>query len=125
MLFSQSNRLAFLFSPPRFILKNSPMEYPESYRPYPNNIKQLSCSDFSERTCVTRNAVDYFLQNNNPDFPDTANMESLSILSGLCANIKPEIFQMLFNDATARDSDQEHLQQAFERYGTIRLIPFS
>ena len=43
-----------------------------------------------------RNAVDYLLQNNNPDFLDTANMESLSILSGLYANIDPEIFQTLF-----------------------------
>ena len=43
-----------------------------------------------------RNAVDYLLQNNNPDFLDTANMESLSILSGLYANIEPEIFQTLF-----------------------------
>jgi len=40
--------------------------------------------------------VDYLLQNNNPDFLDTANMESLSILSGLYANIDPEIFQTLF-----------------------------
>ncbi|MBR2364260.1 MAG: WYL domain-containing protein [Lentisphaeria bacterium] len=43
-----------------------------------------------------RNAVDYLLQNNNPDFLDTANMESLSILSGLYANIDPKIFQTLF-----------------------------
>ena len=43
-----------------------------------------------------RNAVDYLLQNNNPDFLDSANMESLSILSGLYANIDPEIFQVLF-----------------------------
>jgi predicted DNA-binding transcriptional regulator YafY len=43
-----------------------------------------------------RNAVDYLLQNNNPDFLDTANMESLTILSGLYANIDPEIFQMIF-----------------------------
>ena len=27
-------------------------------------------------------------------------------------------------DATDSDSDQERLQEAFERYGTIRLIPF-
>ena len=43
-----------------------------------------------------RNAVDYLLQNNNPDFLDTANMESLSILSGLYANMDPDIFQTLF-----------------------------
>ena len=43
-----------------------------------------------------RNAVDYLLQNNNPDFLDTANMGSLSILSGLYANIDPDIFQTLF-----------------------------
>lgn len=43
-----------------------------------------------------RNAVDYLLQNNNPDFLDTANMESLSILSGLYANIDAEIFQIIF-----------------------------
>ena len=43
-----------------------------------------------------RNAVDYLLQNNNPDFLDSANMESLSILSGLYANIDPEIFQAVF-----------------------------
>ena len=43
-----------------------------------------------------RNAVDYLLQNNDPDFLDTANMGSLNILSGLYANIEPEIFQTLF-----------------------------
>ena len=43
-----------------------------------------------------RNAVDYLLQNNNPDSLDTANMESLNILSGLYANIDSEIFQTLF-----------------------------
>ena len=43
-----------------------------------------------------RNAVDYLLQNNNPEFLDSANMESLNILSGLYANIDPEIFQILF-----------------------------
>ncbi|MBQ9088901.1 MAG: WYL domain-containing protein [Lentisphaeria bacterium] len=43
-----------------------------------------------------RNAVDYLLQNNNPDFLDTANMEGLNILSGLYANIEPEIFQTVF-----------------------------
>ena len=30
-----------------------------------------------------------------------------------------------YPDATDSDSDQEHLQQAFERYGTISDIPFS
>ena len=30
-----------------------------------------------------------------------------------------------YPDATDSDSDQELLQQAFERYGTMRLIPFS
>ena len=29
-----------------------------------------------------------------------------------------------YPDATDSDSDQEHLQQAFERYGTTREIPF-
>ena len=43
-----------------------------------------------------RNAVDYLLQNNNPDFLDTANMNSLTILSGLYANIDSEIFQTIF-----------------------------
>ena len=43
-----------------------------------------------------RNAVDYLLQNNNPDFLDTANMESLSILSGLYANLEPDIFMTVF-----------------------------
>ncbi|MBE6376332.1 MAG: WYL domain-containing protein [Lentisphaerae bacterium] len=43
-----------------------------------------------------RNAVDYLLQNNNPDFLDTANMDGLNILSGLYANIDPEIFQTIF-----------------------------
>ena len=43
-----------------------------------------------------RNAVDYLLQNNNPDFLDSTNMESLNILSGLYANIDPGIFQTLF-----------------------------
>ena len=30
-----------------------------------------------------------------------------------------------YPDATDSDSDREHLQQAFERYGITRLIPFS
>ena len=37
-----------------------------------------------------RNAVDYLLQNNNPDFLDTADMESLSILSGLHINLESD-----------------------------------
>ena len=43
-----------------------------------------------------RNAVDYLLQNNNPDFLDTANMESLNILSGLYVNLEPHIFMTMF-----------------------------
>ena len=43
-----------------------------------------------------REAVDYLLQNNNPDFLDTANMESLNILSGLYSNLEPHIFMTLF-----------------------------
>ena len=43
-----------------------------------------------------RNAVDYLLQNNNPDFLDTANMESLSILSGLFSTLDPGIFLTVF-----------------------------
>ena len=43
-----------------------------------------------------RNAVDYLLQNNTPDFLDTANMEGLNILSGLYADIDPEVFQTIF-----------------------------
>ena len=43
-----------------------------------------------------RNSVDYLLQNNNPDFLDSANMESLSILSGLYANLEPSVFMNLF-----------------------------
>ncbi|MBO5990045.1 MAG: WYL domain-containing protein, partial [Lentisphaeria bacterium] len=43
-----------------------------------------------------RNAVDYLLQNNNPDFLDTANMESLHILSGLYVSIDPGVFMTLF-----------------------------
>ena len=30
-----------------------------------------------------------------------------------------------YPDATDSDSDQEHLQRAFEQYGTTREIPFS
>ena len=43
-----------------------------------------------------REAVDFLLQNNNPDFLDTANMESLSIISGLYINIDPDIFMTVF-----------------------------
>ena len=43
-----------------------------------------------------RKAVDYLLQNNNPDFLDSANMESLNILSGLYAGLEPHIFMTLF-----------------------------
>ena len=49
----QSNRLAFLFSPPpRFMLRNCPAECQESYRPHQNSIKVLTCSDFSENRCA-------------------------------------------------------------------------
>ena len=44
-----------------------------------------------------RNAVDYLLRTNNPDFLDKANMETLSILSGLYISIAPEIFITVFN----------------------------
>lgn len=43
-----------------------------------------------------RNAVDFLLQNNNPDFLDTANMRSLNVLSGLHAILDPQIFMSLF-----------------------------
>lgn len=43
-----------------------------------------------------RNSVDYLLQNNNPDFLDTANMRSLNVLSGLHAILEPQIFMNLF-----------------------------
>ena len=43
-----------------------------------------------------RNAVDYLLQNNNPDFLDTANMDGLHILSGLYTNLDPGVFMTLF-----------------------------
>ena len=43
-----------------------------------------------------REAVDYLLQNNNPDFLDTANMDSLSILSGLYVTLDPQIFLAVF-----------------------------
>ena len=43
-----------------------------------------------------RNAVDSLLQNNNPDFLDTANMEGLNILSGLYSDLEPNIFMILF-----------------------------
>ena len=43
-----------------------------------------------------RNAVDFLLQNNNPDFLDTANMEGLNILSGLFADPDPQIFMAVF-----------------------------
>ena len=43
-----------------------------------------------------RAAVDYLLQNNNPDFLDTANIASMNILSGLYARLAPEIFMTVF-----------------------------
>jgi len=43
-----------------------------------------------------RRAVDYLLENNNPDFLDTANMDSLSILSGLYAELDNKIFMTVF-----------------------------
>ena len=43
-----------------------------------------------------RNAVDYLLQNNNPDFLDSTNMASLSILSGLHSDLDPHIFMTVF-----------------------------
>ena len=43
-----------------------------------------------------RNAVDCLLQHNNPDFLDTANLASLNILSGLYANLEPDVFMAIF-----------------------------
>ena len=43
-----------------------------------------------------RNAVDYLLQNHNPDFLDTANLASLTILSGLYIQLDREIFMKIF-----------------------------
>ena len=40
----QSNRLAFLFSPPRLTLKNRPTSCPESYQPHKKRVKLLTCS---------------------------------------------------------------------------------
>ena len=44
-----------------------------------------------------RNAVDYLLKNNNPDFLDTARLENLKILSGLYINLDKNIFMTMFN----------------------------
>ncbi len=49
-----------------------------------------------------RNAVDYLLRNNNPDFLDTADLESLTILSGLYVNLPPDIFMTVFNGWQSR-----------------------
>ena len=43
-----------------------------------------------------RNAVDALLQQNNPDFLDTANLQTLFILSGLYTNLNPDIFLSVF-----------------------------
>ncbi len=43
-----------------------------------------------------RASVDYLVNNNNPDFLDTANMQSIAILSGLHINITPSIFMAVF-----------------------------
>ena len=43
-----------------------------------------------------RNAVDTLLQQNNPDFLDTANLQSLFILSGLYIDLNPDIFLTVF-----------------------------
>ncbi len=49
-----------------------------------------------------REAVDYLLQNNNPNFLDTASMNSMNILSGLYVSIDPEIFMTLFQGWQSR-----------------------
>ena len=43
-----------------------------------------------------RNAVDYLLRNNNPDFLDTTCMDSLTILSGLNTDLDPDVFMTVF-----------------------------
>lgn len=43
-----------------------------------------------------RNAVDALLQQNNPDFLDTANLQSLFILSGLYIDLNPNVFLSVF-----------------------------
>ena len=48
----QSNRLAFLFSPPQITLKNCSAPCPESYQPHKKRVKLLTCSDFFEIPCV-------------------------------------------------------------------------
>ncbi|NOY74920.1 MAG: WYL domain-containing protein [Kiritimatiellaeota bacterium] len=44
-----------------------------------------------------RQAVDFQLTTNNPDFLDTAYMSSLVVSSGLKVNISPEVFNVLFD----------------------------
>jgi predicted DNA-binding transcriptional regulator YafY len=44
-----------------------------------------------------RQAVDFQLTTNNPDFLDTAYMRSLVVSSGLKVNIAPEVFNAVFN----------------------------
>lgn len=44
-----------------------------------------------------RNAVDFLLKSNNPEFLDSANMGSLTILSGLFSDLDPQIFMTLFD----------------------------
>jgi len=67
-----------------------------------------------------RQAVDFQLTTNNPDFLDTAFVKSLKVSSGLKVNIKPEVFITIFNawkeqhtvnitysDISDRQSDRE------------------
>jgi predicted DNA-binding transcriptional regulator YafY len=44
-----------------------------------------------------RQAVDFQLTTNNPDFLDTAFVKSLKVSSGLKVNIKPDVFLTIFN----------------------------
>jgi len=105
----QLNRLAFLFSPAQITLKNSPAECPESYHPhlirFLNEITPIKSLllRYEEGGCLLYGEYIY----------------SAGTLS--CRELPVSHYP----DATDSDSDQEHLQQAFERYGTTRLISFS
>ena len=73
----QSLRLAFLFSPSQFTLKNRPAPCPESYHPHRNLVKLLTCSDFSKSTCAC-----------------TADLSrrSFTKTEALCEGVSPPIF---------------------------------
>ena len=92
------NPTGFLFSPPQGLPSKTALR----------RVRKLSSTPKADKTAQESGGLEY-----------GENIYSAGTLS--CR----ELPVTHYPDATDSDSDQERLQEAFERYGTTRQIPFS